>query len=95
MADQTITYSECKAEFPLTTSLAAPIAEATRHEFEQKLAAKDAQAAERETALREKEAALESARQSMDAELAQRIASERAKFTAEEQDHHQCRQLAR
>ena len=47
MLEPTIICPECKNEIKLTDSLAAPLIEATRREYEQRLTQKDAQVAER------------------------------------------------
>jgi hypothetical protein len=41
MSDQTITCPNCKTEIKLTESLATPLLEATRKEFERKIVQKD------------------------------------------------------
>ena len=41
MTEPTITCPACKAEIKLTESLAAPLIESTRKQFEQQLAQKD------------------------------------------------------
>ena len=41
MSDQTITCPNCKTEIKLTESLAAPLLEATRKEFERKITQKE------------------------------------------------------
>ena len=55
MTEPTITCPSCKTEIKLTESLAAPLIEATRQQFEQQLAQKDADIAQREQAVRAKE----------------------------------------
>ncbi len=55
MTEPTITCPSCKIEIKLTESLAAPLIEATRQQFEQRLAQKDADIAQREQAVRAKE----------------------------------------
>jgi hypothetical protein len=60
MSDQTITCPNCKTEFPLTASLAAPMVEATRREFEERLAADRTRIAAEEAA---------KAKSALDAEL--------------------------
>jgi hypothetical protein len=50
-----INCPSCKAEFPLTESLAAPMLTAARTRFEQQLAQKDEDIAKREQTLRDKE----------------------------------------
>jgi len=55
MTEPTIICPSCKTEIKLTESLAAPLIEATRQQFEQRLAQKDADIAQREQAVRAKE----------------------------------------
>jgi hypothetical protein len=55
MTEPIISCPKCKAEIKLTESLAAPLIESTRREFEKQLAQKDADIAKRETLLRERE----------------------------------------
>ena len=52
MAEPTIICPNCKTEIRLTESLAAPLLEATRLQFEQRLKQKDAAIATRETSTR-------------------------------------------
>jgi hypothetical protein len=54
-AEPTITCPNCKTEIKLTESLAAPLIEATRRQYEARLAKKDADMAEKEESLRERE----------------------------------------
>ena len=55
MTEPTIICPKCKTEIKLTESLAAPLIESTRKKFEQQLAQKDSDIAQREQAIREKE----------------------------------------
>ena len=55
--EPTIKCPKCNAEIKLTESLAAPLIESTRREFELRLAKKDADIVKRESSLREKEEA--------------------------------------
>jgi hypothetical protein len=55
MTEPTIICPNCKAEIKLTESLAAPLIESTRKQFEQQLAQKDSDIAKREQAVRENE----------------------------------------
>ena len=48
MTEPTIICPNCKIEIKLNESLAAPLIEATRKQFEQKLAQKDSDIAQRE-----------------------------------------------
>jgi hypothetical protein len=77
MADPTITCPTCKAEIKLTESLAAPLIEATRREYEKRLAKKDSDMATREAALAE-------AQETLDQRVAEKLKMERAKIASEE-----------
>ncbi len=69
MAEPTITCPKCKTEIKLTESLAAPLIESTRRQFEQQLAQKDSDIAAREQAMREKEKQLADAKNKLDERL--------------------------
>jgi hypothetical protein len=88
MMEPTITCPKCKAEIPLTESLAAPLLEATRREFESKMSDKDKEIAQREEALRGKEKEVVEAQRKIDQQVADKVAeqltSERARIAAEE-----------
>lgn len=84
MTEPTIICPHCKAEIKLTESLAAPLIEATRREYEKRLATKDTDIAERETALREREEAVAKAKQTIDDQVVEKLNDERAKIAAEE-----------
>lgn len=82
--EPTIICPKCGAEIKLTESLAAPLIEATRREYEQRIARKDGDIARREGALREREAALARARESIDDQVAERLKQERGRIAVEE-----------
>jgi len=84
MTEPTITCPQCKTEIKLTESLAAPLLEATKREFEQRLAQKEADAAKREAALREREAALAKGKEALEEQVAEKLKLERSKIAAEE-----------
>jgi len=84
MTEPTIICPNCKTEIRLTESLAAPLIEATRQEYEQRLAKKDSDIAKRESKLREQEDALVKARDSIDEQVAEKLKGERAKIAADE-----------
>jgi hypothetical protein len=84
MTEPTIACPKCKTEIKLTESLAAPLIETTRREFEKQLAQKDADIARRETSLREQEEALSKAKEAIDAQVAEKLQQERVKIAAEE-----------
>jgi hypothetical protein len=79
-----ITCPQCNIEIKLTESLAAPLIQSTRREFEMRLAQKDADVAKKETMLRDREAAIAKAKEKLDEELAARLLQERGKIAAEE-----------
>lgn len=84
MLEPAITCPQCKIEIKLTESLAAPLIQATRREFETRLAQKDADVARKEAILRDREAAIIKAKEKLDEELAARLLQERDKIAAEE-----------
>ena len=73
MTEPTITCPNCKTEIKLTESLAAPLIESTRKQFEQQLAQKDSDIAAREQAMREKEKQLAEAKNTLDAQVASQV----------------------
>ena len=84
MAEPTIICPKCKNEIKLTESLAAPLIEATRHQYEQRLAQKDLDLAERERSVHEGEEAISKAKDALESQVAERLKGERARITAEE-----------
>jgi len=84
MTEPTIICPSCKAEIKLNESLAAPLIEATRKEFEKRLAQKDADIAKREASLHDQQKALSKAKESIDEEVAEKLRLERSKIVADE-----------
>jgi len=84
MAEPTIICPKCKNEIKLTESLAAPLIESTRREFEQRLAQKDIDIASREKSVRAGEEALAKAKESLDTQVAEKLQQERVRIAAEE-----------
>jgi hypothetical protein len=88
MTEPTITCPNCKSEIKLTESLAAPLIESTRRQYEQQLAQKDTDIAKREQAMREKEKLLAEAKTKLDEQVAnqveEQLKKDRARITAEE-----------
>jgi len=84
MTEPTITCPNCKTEIKLTESLAAPLIEATRRDYEQRLAKKDVDIANRETSLREREEAVAKAKETIDDQVAEKLLQERAKIATDE-----------
>jgi hypothetical protein len=88
MIEPTIVCPNCKTEIKLTESLAAPLIETTRKQFEQQLAKKDSDIALREQAMREKEKQLVETKNKLDEQVAEQVAEQlkidRTRITAEE-----------
>ncbi|SLM44224.1 conserved hypothetical protein [Nitrospira sp. ND1] len=84
MSEPTIICPNCKTEIKLTESLAAPLIESTRREYQKQLAQKDADVAKRDAALREREVALTKAQQTIDDQVAEKLKLERGKIAVEE-----------
>jgi len=84
MAEPTVVCPQCKTEIKLTESLAAPLLESVRRDYEQRLTQKDAEVARHEKALQEREATLQKAKESLDEEVAAKLQRERAGIAAEE-----------
>lgn len=77
MTEPTIICPNCKTEIKLTESLAAPLIEATRRDYEQRIAQKEIDVSKRE-------AALSKATASLDEQVAEKVKQERSKIAADE-----------
>ena len=84
MTEPTIICPSCKSEIKLTESLAAPLIEATRRQYEQKIAQKEAEVTKREAALSEQKAAVERAKETIDEQVEAKVKSERERIAAAE-----------
>jgi hypothetical protein len=84
MSEPTIVCPNCKTEIQLTESLAAPLIESTRRDYENQLTQKDTVIAKKEESLREREEAVSKANQMIDAQVAEKLLLERAKIVSEE-----------
>ncbi len=88
MTEPTIICPNCRLEIKLTESLAAPLLESTRRQFEQQLAQKDSDIAQREQAMRDREKQLIEAKQTLDRQVAEQVAAQleqdRERIVAEE-----------
>lgn len=84
MAEPTIICPNCKTEIKLTESLAAPLIDSTRREYEKRLAQKDADVAKRDATLREREETLSRAQQTIDEQVTEKLKLERGKIAVEE-----------
>jgi hypothetical protein len=77
MTEPTIICPNCKTEIKLTESLAAPLIESTRRQYEQRLAQKDNDIAQREQAMRDKEKLLAEAKAKLDEQIASQVDMQR------------------
>jgi hypothetical protein len=84
MSEPTITCPNCKSEIKLTESLAAPLIDATRRQYDQKIAQKDAEVAKREAAIREHAAALAQQKAAIDEETEAKLKAGRERIAVEE-----------
>lgn len=84
MAEPTIICPKCKNEIKLTESLAAPLIESTRRDFEQRLAQKDLDIVGREKMVREQEEAVVKAKAAIESQVTERLNSERSRIATEE-----------
>ena len=84
MAEPTIICPKCKNEIKLTESLAAPLIESTRLDFEKRLAQKDLDVAGREKSIQERETALSKEKDSLETQVSARVQQERGRIAAEE-----------
>ena len=84
MAEPTVFCPQCKSEIKLTESLAAPLLESVRRDYEQRLAQKDNEISKREKFLNQRAESIEKAKQNLDHEIEQKLRSERARIVSEE-----------
>ena len=84
MNEPTIACPSCKTVIKLTESLAAPLILATRQQYEQKLAEREADFAKREASVRAQQVEISNARQSIAEEVAAKVDGEREKIAADE-----------
>ena len=77
MPEPTITCPNCKTEIKLTESLAAPMVESLRREYEQKMSAKDREVKDKEDKLRKE-------RESIDDVVAAKVKLERSAIAESE-----------
>lgn len=84
MTEPTILCPNCRTEIKLTESLAAPLLESTRKQYEQRLAAKEHDISKRESAVREQQAAVAKAQETIDEQVAARLKADRAGIAAAE-----------
>jgi hypothetical protein len=84
MAEPTIICPNCKKEIKLTESLAAPLIESTRQDYEKRIAQKDVDLAGREKSLSERLSALAKQRETLETQVTEKVQQEKAKIVIEE-----------
>lgn len=84
MTEPIIICPKCKTEIKLTESLAGPLIETIRSEYDQCLAQKDAEIIKRETSLCEREKEITKEKESIDNQVNEKLKQERTKIAAEE-----------
>jgi hypothetical protein len=84
MTEPTLTCPSCRTEIKLTESLGAPLIEVTRRRYEDQLARKEAEVAGREAAIRDQQAQIAAARETIDAAVAAKVDEERGRIAAAE-----------
>lgn len=84
MTEPTIVCPKCRNEIKLTESLAAPLLEATRKDFERRMREKDEAVAAREVEVRTRAESLAQAEQALGQRVADEVEHGRAKIAAEE-----------
>lgn len=82
--DATITCPNCHTEIKLTDSLAAPLIAATKREYEQRLADKDAAIDKRQSEILRQQEAVKEAQANLDAVVAEKVKAERDIIAADE-----------
>jgi hypothetical protein len=84
MAEPTVFCPQCKSEIKLTESLAAPLLESVRRDYEQRLSQKDNEISKREKSLNQRAESIEKAKQNLDHEIEQKLRAERTRIITEE-----------
>lgn len=84
MQEPVITCPNCKHEIKLTESLAAPLIESTKRDFQQQLQQKEQDYHKREQAIASQQDELAKAKASMDEQVAEKLKTQRAAIVEEE-----------
>jgi hypothetical protein len=84
MNEPTILCPSCKSEIKLTESLAAPLIEATRRQYEQKITQKETEVARREAVLKQQQDAIVKAQETIDEQVAAKLKTERVSIASQE-----------
>ncbi len=82
--EPTIICPNCSAEIKLTESLAAPLIQTVRKEYEAKIAQKEADVSKREAEVRAQQKAVKDAQKAIEDQVAEKLKTERAAIAEEE-----------
>ena len=82
--EPTIICPNCSAEIKLTESLAAPLIQTVRKEYEAKIAQKEADVSKREAEVRAQQKAVKNAQKAIEDQVAEKLKTERAAIAEEE-----------
>lgn len=85
MNDPTITCPKCSCEIKLTDSLAAPLVESTRTEYEKRLQTLQSEIAKREASVANQLKSLEAQKQAIEDQVAEKLAAGKAALVKEEE----------
>ena len=84
MEEPIISCPNCNTEIKLTESLAAPLIEATRKQYEQRISDKELEVSTREARIRAQLDEISKARESIDEQVAAKLTAERERITVDE-----------
>lgn len=84
LQDPTITCPNCQTEIRLTESLAAPLVEATKRQYEERIAAAETAAKAKADELKAERAKLDAEREAIDDKVREQLKAERATIAASE-----------
>lgn len=84
MSDPTIICPNCDKEIKLTESLAGPLLESTRQQYEKKLTDQESRIKQKETSLQEQQVALVKAREAIDEQVTEKLNRERQSIATQE-----------
>lgn len=82
-SEPTIVCPKCRGQIKLTESLAAPLIESTRLQYEKRFAEQATEVAKREQAIKSREDSLTQAKESIDATVTEKLKAEREKLAAD------------
>ena len=80
MTEPNITCPACKTEIKLAESLAAPLIESIRRQYEAQLAQKESEVSKREAAIKEQQASIAKAQESIDEQVNAKIKNGARKY---------------